>query len=435
MIFRTITGLMVWSYILCAIFTESVMAESLVFPPYLHSYGIRKATPANLFMFFGPFVHFADPAGLATTKMRARDDSTTTHDDDEVVVYGVNSGGNQVIYNKTMFSLALYGSKGRGKDQFDHPLGIAIDETGNVYVSDNGNNRIVQLFNPGKEVHWVKEFTGKSGSDPGLSHPSQVSLDAAGAIYVTDTGNRRIAVFDSSGRLRQTFPRPGTWSFSDGPTTLAIADGRTHFSYYSHDAFFICADQHGKRLWKVGLDGTLMDTATLGNGCSANYAAVDFYHNIWITDSARHCIYKLDRMLTPLDTFGSYGTGDNQFVQPRGIAIHKRYGQVFIAEQKGAQYFWIGTDCKQVALQSIDARQMQLKVNATEYSFISLFSTELTETTFVLRKRFIRPGISSIPFSVSASANSKRPAWKFKIEPTYSSYTYNSWIYPVTTTH
>jgi hypothetical protein len=42
-------------------------AESLVFPPYLHSYGIRKATPAHLFMILKGATKFDDPQGLATT--------------------------------------------------------------------------------------------------------------------------------------------------------------------------------------------------------------------------------------------------------------------------------------------------------------------------------------------------------------------------------
>jgi DNA-binding beta-propeller fold protein YncE len=38
-----------------------------------------------------------------------------------------------------------WGSKGSDIDQFFYPIGIAVDSSGNVYVSDNGNNRI-QMF-------------------------------------------------------------------------------------------------------------------------------------------------------------------------------------------------------------------------------------------------------------------------------------------------
>ena len=44
---------------------------------------------------------------------------------------------------------------------------------------------------------------------------------------------------------------------------------------------------------------------------------------------------------------GCRGCGSNpgtELVSPRGIAIYRRFGQVFIAEREGASYFWIGTD-------------------------------------------------------------------------------------------
>ena len=158
-------------FLLCCL-CAALRSQSLVEPPYLHSYGIRKATPAKLFMFFGPITQFDDPEGLATAKMKSRDDPKTIQDDDEVVVYGVNSGRNQLIYNTSMWTLGLYGSKGSGDNQFLSPRGVAIDENGNVYVVDSGNNRVVQLFNPKKEVRWVHAFTGKSATDPGLLAPA-----------------------------------------------------------------------------------------------------------------------------------------------------------------------------------------------------------------------------------------------------------------------
>jgi hypothetical protein len=40
------------------------------------------------------------------------------------------------------------------------------------------------------------------------------------------------------------------------------------------------------------------------------------------------------------------GPGDPAFAleEPRGIAIWRRFGQVFVAERQGAQYFFLGTD-------------------------------------------------------------------------------------------
>ncbi|MBI4378159.1 MAG: SBBP repeat-containing protein [Nitrospinae bacterium] len=39
------------------------------------------------------------------------------------------------------------GSSGTGDGQFNHPVGIAVDSSGNVYVADEYNHRI-QKFSP-----------------------------------------------------------------------------------------------------------------------------------------------------------------------------------------------------------------------------------------------------------------------------------------------
>ena len=101
----------------------SVKTETLVFPPYRHSYGIRKARQSHLTMFL-PGVRFDEPAGIAAAKMEARDEAGTDLDDDEVVVYGVNSGKHQIIYNTSMRSLAVYGQKGSIQGCFRNPKGL-----------------------------------------------------------------------------------------------------------------------------------------------------------------------------------------------------------------------------------------------------------------------------------------------------------------------
>jgi DNA-binding beta-propeller fold protein YncE len=411
--------------------SPNIWSQSLVEPPYLHSYGIRKATPAKLFMFFGPITKFDDPQGIATAKMKSRDDPKTMQDDDEVVVYGVNAGRNQIIYNTSMWMLALYGSKGSGDNQFLSPRGIAIDENGNVYVVDSGNNRIVHLFNPKKEVRWVHAFTGRSATDPGLLAPSQAALDRAGRIYITDTGNRRIVVFSPDGKVCQVFPASNSYQFEQGPSMLAVADGSDPRSFFHADRIIFCADKGGARLWKLGFNGTVEKQVSLPEGHRAGYAAVDYYHNLWVTDRDRHCILKYDHNLELLDIFGSYGEGKNQFVEPRGIAIWKRFGQTFVAERHGAQYFWIGTDCSGKNLRKIRDNNYTLSLTLTEYSFVSLYSAAEKDTSWLFRRWMAVAGRPSFPFSDEKQLLAKGRVF-LRVEPTYSSYSFYKWDYPVT---
>lgn len=407
-------------------------AETLVFPPYGHSYGIRKATRAHLFMFFGPRTFFRDPQGLATAKMRARDDPSTEKDDDEVVVYGVNSGRHELIYNTSMWTLALYGGEGSGKHQFRHPKGVACDEKGNVYVVDSGNDRMVHLFNPERKLRWVKAFGGPREGDPGLKSPSQVGITENGHVYVTDTGNRRIVRFDADGKVVQLIPGEGAAEmFVDGPTTLGIADGRHKWSYFRDERFLFCADRGGRRLWKIGFDGRVHKEVSMPAGHRANYGAVDYYHSFLVTDKEKHCILKFDHNLVLLDTFGKHGKGDNEFIEPRGIAIWKRYGQTFVAEKDGAQYYWMGTELKSRSLHVLGKNRYRLDTYLTEYSYATLFYTAGGDTVKLLSRKTILPGKRQAVFTDTHDLKGKN--LMLRVEPTYSSRTYYHWDYPVST--
>ncbi|HON11843.1 MAG TPA: NHL repeat-containing protein [Chitinispirillaceae bacterium] len=416
--------------LLLILITEAAMCKSLVFPPYKHSYGIRKATPAHLFMFFGPRTRFDDPQGLATTRLETWDDPSTEKDDDEVVVYGVNSGQHEIIYNTSMWGLDLYGKKGSGEGQFLFPKGIAADSKGNVIVADSGNNRVVHLFNPRSKLRWKAAYYARESSG-GFKGPSRVALDEKGDIYVADRGNSRIVILSKDGDVKQAIPSHNKFTFENGPTALAMADGSAKWSFFRREKIIFCADKGGKRVWKLDLNGNVLKKTSLPDGYSACYGAIDYYHNYWITDKNRHCVLKFDHDLNLLDIFGSHGTGDNQFVEPRGITIYKRYGQVFIAEQKGAQYYWIGTELKSASLNSAQNVPYELTIKATEYSFVSLFSLNGADTVYYMIRRMTLPPVFTLPVLTEKKLVPGNQVI-LKIEPTYSSYTYNAWFYPVT---
>jgi hypothetical protein len=418
--------------VLCT--TVSIPAQgSLVFPPYKHSYGIRKATPRHLFMFFGASTAFDDPQGLATVKMESRDDTASANDDDEVVVYGVNSGRHQLIYNTSMWGLALYGSKGSAKDQFLSPKGVACDAAGHVFVADWGNNRVVHLFNPKKKVAWVGSFNGVTGMT--LNGPQQVGVDEGGHVYVSDAGNRRIVVFSYEGKVVRTIPADTSFAFTDGPTTLAVADGDNRWSYFRNEQFIFCADSNGRRLWKIDFEGRVQTTVNVPAGFTAAYGATDYYHNFLITDTRNGCILKFDHNLALVDTFGTTGEEDNQFIEPRGIAIYKRYGQTFVAEKSGAQYYWVGSRLRNGVLMADDkGGKFALTTDLVEYSYLSLRLINGRDTLHLFDKRMVYPGLRQTYFMNAKPADPLKGTMELKIEPTYSSYTYNSWSYPIKVT-
>jgi sugar lactone lactonase YvrE len=81
-----------------------------------------------------------------------------------------------------------------GSITLSSPAGIVFDPSGNVFVVDTGNNRIVEVSAQG--VASVVTITGLS---PSLSSPSAIATDTAGNLYIADTGNNRVVELTPAG--------------------------------------------------------------------------------------------------------------------------------------------------------------------------------------------------------------------------------------------
>jgi hypothetical protein len=114
----------------------------------------------------------------------------------------------------------VFGAPGAGNGQLSNPSSVAVnDETGDVYVVDQGNNRVEEFDAEGK---YLAQFNGAetpAGSfSAGQSQsPYSIAIDnstdaAKGDVYVTDTGHGVIDVFDSNGKyLSQITGTPATF--------------------------------------------------------------------------------------------------------------------------------------------------------------------------------------------------------------------------------
>src|SRR5271165_1622823 len=81
---------------------------------------------------------------------------------------------------------------------FSLPECVAVDNDGNVYVTDTFNNR-VEIFDA--DGAFVNMF-GKNGDGPAdLERPKGIAIDGDGHIWVVDDGQDRVKVFNTQGRL------------------------------------------------------------------------------------------------------------------------------------------------------------------------------------------------------------------------------------------
>ena len=92
--------------------------------------------------------------------------------------------------------LSGWGTGGTGNGEFAGASGIAIDPSGNVYVIDSGNDRIQKFSSTGIYVaQW-----GSAGSGNGrFIDPEGIAADSSGNVYVVDTGNDRVQMFTPKG--------------------------------------------------------------------------------------------------------------------------------------------------------------------------------------------------------------------------------------------
>jgi DNA-binding beta-propeller fold protein YncE len=169
--------------------------------------------------------------------------------------------------------VAIYGIRGTGDGQFNHPHGLAIDRRRGdlVYVGDQENHRVQVLRADGSfvrrwtddqfehihdvgidpasgeiyvgdyELHVLQKFSaegeliaelGNAGRDPGQFNGIWgISTDSAGNVYVADTFNRRVQKLDASGTFldqwrgspHEQFRKP-TGVFVDDEDVVHVCD-------------------------------------------------------------------------------------------------------------------------------------------------------------------------------------------------------------------
>ena len=110
----------------------------------------------------------------------------------------------ELLPDGTIVTVAGNGSQGPGGDggqataaQLNLPTGFALDSAGNIYIADQGNDRIRMVSSNGT-ISTVAGGPSLGLGDSGpatsasLAQPSSVAVDSSGNIYIADTGHNRI---------------------------------------------------------------------------------------------------------------------------------------------------------------------------------------------------------------------------------------------------
>jgi DNA-binding beta-propeller fold protein YncE len=181
---------------------------------------------------------------------------------------------------------------GKGTEaQFNYPRGVCIDKKGNLYVSDSWNHRIRKIDTEGNVTTFAgggnyfdpdSRGTCVDGRDTTARFytPCGMAIDDKGNIYVTDARNHRIRKIDTKG-----FVTTLAGSSEGGVDKGGFRDGKAETSFLNTPTE-VCAgkngevyfsDTYGNRIRKIykGMVSTIAGTGkagfTDGPGTSAQF--------------------------------------------------------------------------------------------------------------------------------------------------------------------
>ena len=100
--------------------------------------------------------------------------------------------------------LTKWGSYGTNDGELNMNHGhLSIDSTGNIYVVDDGNSRI-QKFSP--DGKFLTKWGSQGNGDGEFDQPGDIALDSQkGVLFVTEFANQRIQKFNTDGKFLTKF--------------------------------------------------------------------------------------------------------------------------------------------------------------------------------------------------------------------------------------
>jgi hypothetical protein len=149
------------------------------------------------------------------------------------------------------------------------PSAIAVDDAGNIYIAEGSNNCVRKITRLGVITTIAGTstagFMGDNGpaSSAALSNPIALATDHAGSLYISDQGNNRIRIINSAGVIA-TVAGGGTGGLGDGgqatASTLSVPAG---IALDRAGNLFI-ADQSNNVIRKVSITGIISTFAGTG---------------------------------------------------------------------------------------------------------------------------------------------------------------------------
>lgn len=230
--------------------------------------------------------------------------------------------------------------------------GLALDNVGNVYVADYGNNSIDIVSATGTvnllAGYLIPGSANGTGEAASFDRPYGVALDTLGNILVADSGNNMIREISPLGAVT-TFAGSGQIGNQNNTSTNATFHGPSGVAVGAR-GFVYVADAGNNMIRQItsfgfvttlagyGLPGSVDGTGTSAYFNNPTGVAVDTAGNVYVADAGNNLIRKISPMGVVTTFAGSGGKGSNNgtgtiasFNNPHGVALDAA-GNVYVAD-------------------------------------------------------------------------------------------------------
>jgi hypothetical protein len=195
---------------------------------------------------------------------------------------------------------------GLGSDSLCLPGGVAVDRSGNLYVADTSNNRVLEYNQPfaqgiavgfvanvvfGQGCSFTSTFCAQTAA--GLCFPQGVASDSSDNLYVADAGNNRVLEYN------QPLAAPTGNGVGDTTADLVFGQGATGTDFATN----ACVLNSGN--------------ATAVGMCNPLSVAVDSSGDLYVGDDGDHRVLEFNQPLATPNVVTGAGdvTADRVFGQ------------------------------------------------------------------------------------------------------------------------
>ncbi len=225
------------------------------------SYAATGLTNGTTYFFGVSVVNSAGESGYSTNLVIATPRAPYTYPvgSDEPYGIAIDSSGNVWVTNQGSNNVTEFSSAGALIETYtvgSAPTGIAIDGSGNVWVTNQDSDSVTDLSSAGAVL----------GTFIVSTSPSGIAIDGSGNIWLTNQGSDSVTELSSAGVVL------GTFTVSTNPTGIAI-DGS--------DNIWVVSSTNNNAT-EFGSSGVLKGTYAVG---SKPYGiAIDGSGNVWVAN-------------------------------------------------------------------------------------------------------------------------------------------------------